>query len=842
VDGVAVGIEPNTELEDFEHQVKNQGRLCPKSYGVIQKIYNPHRIKSPLKRTNPEKGRGVDPKWVEISWDEALNMIAEKLKKVRGEDPRRLAEGGGIGGMRQAGWRPFFQAFGPTQSLIGGRSTRCDQNEHAFANRIHGGFQCEPDTEHCKYLLLFGSNTSASGGTPEGVLFSDARERGMKTVVIDPVFSVTAAKADEWVPIRPCTDLAFMLAMVYTILHELGVYDEAFLKEMTNSPYLVSPDGYFLRNKETGKVLVWDPVDEEAKNHDNETVKAPALEGTYVVEGKEVKPALQQLKDHVAAYTPEWASAITDVPPETIRRITKEWVENARIGSTIDIDGITFPYRPVATKLGRGVTGVMRSYQVVLANHILAGLVGSIELPGGHMGGGTFAKGKRKDNLLWRQYGLDSGIIPGKDGMRDVHHYPFIWPPISYSAIETLCPMSDYAHVPPPYDDPGEFHFQMDHLNWRNLADPPEGLPVPPPPEVWIRYRTNPLLALGEPEMIVKVLKQIPFIVSISYVMDEVTEYADVVLPEEIEFERYIPYFNTRNACHKKYFMLALAQPVVSPVNTMNINDILMELADRAGFLDEMNAVLSQKTGLSDEYKLEKGKKYTWEEVSDRMCKFYTNGVHDLEWFKKHGALTRSATAEDQYDVHLGMKALKLRYPIPYMEQVKKTGEELGRNLAEKGIHWWPTEEYTALPTYFPSKLEEIPPEYDFYVTTCRPIMFSYGSNLGLPWMNELGEQLPDQTHILMNTDAAEAKGIKDGDAIWVESEVGKVNGKVTLRQGLRPDTLLIAGQFGQWAMPIAKDTGRVTLSTLLPIDPNWTDQVTGNQQGFVTKAKVYKA
>ena len=142
MDGVAVGIEPSTELEDYEHQVKNQGRLCQKSYGVIQKIYNPHRIKSPLKRTNPEKGRGVDPKWVEISWDEALHMIAEKLKKVRAEDPRRLAEGGGIGGMRQTGWRPFFQAFGPTQSLIGGRSTRCDQNEHAFANRIHGGFHC----------------------------------------------------------------------------------------------------------------------------------------------------------------------------------------------------------------------------------------------------------------------------------------------------------------------------------------------------------------------------------------------------------------------------------------------------------------------------------------------------------------------------------------------------------------------------------------------------------------------------------------------------------------------------------------------------------------------------
>ena len=842
VDGVAVGVEPNTQLEDFEHQVKNQGRLCPKSFGVIQKIYNPDRIKGPLKRMNPEKGRGIDPKWVEISWDEALDAIAKKLKRVRADDSRKLADGGGIGAMRQAGWRPFFQAFGPTQSLIGGRSTRCDQSEHAFSNRIHGAFQCEPDLEHCEYLLLFGSNTSASGGTPEGVLFSDARKRGMKTVVIDPVFSVTAAKADEWVPIKPCTDLPFMLAMIHVIVNELGVYDAPYLKEMTNSPYLVGPDGYFAREKESGKVLIWDSVDERAKPYDDETIKDLALEGDFDVEGAACRPAFQALKEHVKGYTPEWVSEITDISDDTIRRIAGEWVEKACIGKTIELDGITLPYRPVATKLGRGPTGVMRSYQVVLANHVLAALVGSIEVPGGHMGGSTFAKGKRKGHILWKQYGLDAGIIPGKDGMRDVHHYPFIWPPISYGAIETLCPMTDYAHAKPPYDDPGEFHFQMDHLNWRNLARPPKNLPVPEPPDVWIRYRTNPLLALGNPEVIIEVLERIPFVVSVSYVMDEVTDYADIVIPEQIEFERYMPYFNIRNACHKKYFMLALAQPVVNPVNAMNINDILLELAHRTGFLDEMNSVFNQKLGLSEEYKLEKGKRYTWEEISDRCCKHYTNGTHDLEWFKNHGALTRPAQVEDQYDIHPGMKDQGLRYPVPYMEEVKRTGEELGRNLAEKGIDWWPTDEYTALPTYFPSKLDEVPAEYDFFVTTCRPIMFSYGSNLGLPWMNELAEQLPDQTHIVMNSDAAEARGIKEGDDIWVESQVARVNGKVTLRQGIRPDTLLIAGQFGQWGMPIAKDTGRVTLSTLLPIDPAWTDPMTGNQQGFSTKVKVYRA
>jgi phenylacetyl-CoA:acceptor oxidoreductase len=176
------------------------------------------------------------------------------------------------------------------------------------------------------------------------------------------------------------------------------------------------------------------------------------------------------------------------------------------------------------------------------------------------------------------------------------------------------------------------------------------------------------------------------------------------------------------------------------------------------------------------------------------------------------------------------------------MEQVKKSGEDLARHLTEVGIDWWPTDEFTALPTYFPSKMEEVSHEFEFYVTTCRPIMFSYGSNLGLPWMNELGTHLPDQTSILMNEEAARTRGIKDGDAVWVETEVDRVRGKVTLRQGIRPDTLLIAGQYGQWAMPVAKDTGRVTLSTLLPIRPDWTDPVVGNQQGLTVKAKVYKA
>jgi anaerobic selenocysteine-containing dehydrogenase len=101
VNGVAVGMEPNTDIENYEKLVRNRGRLCPKPYMLLQKVYNPHRIKTPLKRTNPEKGVGIDPKWVEISWDEALNTIAEKLKKIRGSDTIKLAEARGTASMSQ---------------------------------------------------------------------------------------------------------------------------------------------------------------------------------------------------------------------------------------------------------------------------------------------------------------------------------------------------------------------------------------------------------------------------------------------------------------------------------------------------------------------------------------------------------------------------------------------------------------------------------------------------------------------------------------------------------------------------------------------------------------------
>lgn len=282
---------------------------------------------------------------------------------------------------------------------------------------------------------------------------------------------------------------------------------------------------------------------------------------------------------------------------------------------------------------------------------------------------------------------------------------------------------------------------------------------------------------------------------------------------------------------------------MVTPLhNTMDISDICTELAERVGFLSEYNNDVNNLLVLNPPQQLEPDIKYKWVEIVDKHCKSATDGAYNLEWFKKNGYLLRAATVVEQYGVYLSMKEERLRYYLPYAAHVKKAGEELRSNLDKLGIKWWPTAEYVPLPTYFPSIVEEAPPEYDFYVVNYRSMQFTYGSDVDTPWLVEIAKHVWGQDGILLNAEAAKRKGIKDGDEIWVESEVGKVKGKARTCQGIRPDTVGIAGQFGHWATPIAKDLGWPSMTPLIPIRPSWTDHMTSNMQGLVVKAKVYKA
>src|SRR3990167_5469913 len=114
-DGVVTKIEGNPDCPN------SQGRICPRGLSGIMLLYDPNRVNFPLKRTNPQKGIGIDPGWVQITWDEALTTIVEKLKIVRQEDPRVLLSSYSVVALDQGRFAQMFGgAFGSPNTFLSG--------------------------------------------------------------------------------------------------------------------------------------------------------------------------------------------------------------------------------------------------------------------------------------------------------------------------------------------------------------------------------------------------------------------------------------------------------------------------------------------------------------------------------------------------------------------------------------------------------------------------------------------------------------------------------------------------------------------------------------------------
>ena len=273
-DGVATRIRSNFDASD-DHP--GGGRVCVKAYGLIQKTYNPHRVRQPMKRTNPRKGRGEDPGFVPVGWDEALDAIAARMLDIRSRGlvdesgfPRLAVSFGGGGTPTQyMGTLPaFLSAWGPIDMGFGaGQGVKCYHSEHLYGELWHRAFIVAPDTPRCRYVISCGNNAEASAGVVGVWRQADARARGLKRVQVEPHLSVTGAVSAEWVPVRPKTDAAFLYALLHRIVHERGwreVCDVAFLEDSTNAPYLVGPNGYYLRDPASRKPLLWDVEAERA--------------------------------------------------------------------------------------------------------------------------------------------------------------------------------------------------------------------------------------------------------------------------------------------------------------------------------------------------------------------------------------------------------------------------------------------------------------------------------------------------------------------------------------------------------------------------------------------------
>lgn len=218
--GKVVKLDPNPKV------LKSRGLLCARGNAGIQRLYDPDRIKTPLLR-NGNRGEG---KWQEISWNQALDLAAEKLLKI-GEKYTRCGTLFMAGSDMQSKFvHQFAEAYG-SYNIISHESNCLLSRNRAFLDTY--GVMPMTDVLNSKYVLMSGSNRFEALVTPDSIDLMSAMQKECKLVVLDPRYTKTAALADEWHAIKPGTDMAFFLALMHVIINEKR-YDQAFIETQTH--------------------------------------------------------------------------------------------------------------------------------------------------------------------------------------------------------------------------------------------------------------------------------------------------------------------------------------------------------------------------------------------------------------------------------------------------------------------------------------------------------------------------------------------------------------------------------------------------------------------------------
>ncbi|MCK9518898.1 MAG: molybdopterin-dependent oxidoreductase, partial [Dehalococcoidia bacterium] len=347
-DGIVWREEQNATYEkSFDDVPDFNPRGCPSGCIYSALMYDPMRIKYPLKRVGA-RGEG---KWERISWDQALTEIADKLLDVVEEDgPECVVYDNGTTNLD-------FGIGSPMETHLFGTgigSTTIDS--YAGVGDLPVGliqtwglYMTEGTADDwflSDYILMWIGNPSYTR-VPEAHFLWEARYRGAKVVSIAPDYNASTMHADRWLNVRYGTDAALALGMIHVILEE-GLYDEAYVKEQTDLPFLVRTDtGRFLRESDVreggseAEFYVWNEQNGRKEcppgtwGSNRQTIALgewlePELEGKHVVrlkDGRRVKveTVFERLKRRVAEYSPEVVAEITGVAANNIRTVAREF-------------------------------------------------------------------------------------------------------------------------------------------------------------------------------------------------------------------------------------------------------------------------------------------------------------------------------------------------------------------------------------------------------------------------------------------------------------------------------------------------------------------------------------
>lgn len=546
----------STTMGEFPNPQYN--RICQKGLTHTQRIYDPDRLKTPMRRVG-ERGEN---QWEQISWEEAIDEIATTwtsiIENSGGSSIGLLPSAGGNFGSASTS---YPQRLG---AVLGATTISPCYDNGLFGG---GGFSKGTgvneivDLVNAKTVIVWGANPSEAQ-TQTWHFIKEAQQAGATLIAIDPNYTYIASKSDRHITVRPGTDTAMVMGMMNIVIENDWI-DPDFIKKGTVGPFLVKEDGTFLRMSDlgvepevttdpaTGVETTIDPIvvrDAEGNVGLPEEITDPVYEGTYEVEGQGVTCAYTLLLEAIAEWTPERVAELCDIPESTLRELTEIYTQNS----------------PSTIYTGLGPDHYVNGHMFYFTVTGLAAITGNLGKPGATCG--------------------------------------YDWPVGGFGVSQTVMPKDAKQGllVPAP------------HLLDVVRSGEVEGTPL----KLESLYITsaNPVANQTDRKALLEAFSKIGFIVVADMTMTDTVMYADIVLPVSHWFEvnEIMPVITPYMTLQEK----AIDQLHESKSDVEIINLI----ANKMGFVEDFSYTDEEYLEASLDNSVAEALGATWERLQDEKC------------------------------------------------------------------------------------------------------------------------------------------------------------------------------------------------------------------------------
>ncbi|MEM2455204.1 MAG: molybdopterin-dependent oxidoreductase [Candidatus Bathyarchaeia archaeon] len=800
------------KIEGNPNHPLNQGWVCH-DRSIVNNwagkwLYHPDQLMYPLKRVG-ERGKG---KWQRISWDQALDEIAAKLKELKEKyGPECLATLEGTYRSDQYPIRArFLFAWGNPYNEAACGSI-CLHPGAATELTMTGGFSFGSEPSLTRLLIVPAGNLPEMS-PPNWRRFA-ANRKNLKVIVIDPRFSENARNADYWLQIRPGTDCALFMAWAKIIIEE-ELYDKEFVENWTNAPFLVRTDkrkllrecdvisdgsreNFVVWDKKRENIAIWKSRDFEYQPKD----ASPALRGIYKVklmDGTEVecKTVWEMLIERLSPYMPECVEEIT-------------WISSEKIIETARLFG---KYRPVYIFPG---VGLYQAGKNTSDNHIMKTILqmisGSYDVNGG-VRLGRFRPGP----VIGGKIGIRDSMLEGQEFIKPETKKKMLgaerFKVMAWPAFDLV--NEQYKRV---WGIPQTF---CDHtynvsvgLIWRAILT---GKPYPI--KALITFGSNPVMWAPNTKLVYKALKSLnlELHVVLEHWMTPTADLADYVLPVASK-SLEVPYLSTFEDLTEAFWV---GENAVEPLGERHSDyDFWRGLAERLG-LSEL---------------------FPWK-----------NAKELIEY--------RLASVGLSFDeaVELGLIVSSTPGYMPWEDKVyaqidPKTGKPRGFATVSGRAEIWSTilEElgYDPLPQYeepyeSPLRTPELAKEYPLILTTggrFRPMFHSENRHWGIGFREQYPWPICDIHH-----ETARELGISNGDWVWIETRRGRILQRARVGPHQHPRVVNVESSWWYPELPSEEPWLHGAFisnaNVLTEDDPDTCDEKLGSWYLRAYLCKVYKA